>query len=213
MSDVNGGAQTRLRESISALVDGEADELELRRVLASTDTQDLRDTWRDYHLQRDRLAGVDMQFAHIDISQRVQAALAAENRPAVAAGGRWWRPLASVAVAASVATVVVVGARGWNSSSGDNAALAQMQPAVNSVGVYPVVSQPVASPVGSVAVGAQFGGMAPLPATARPVALDPDQFAQQRLQQYLLRHTERAALNNGQGVISFAKVSELSNAQ
>ena len=42
------------------------------------------------------------------------------------------------------------------------------------------------------------------------VAFDADQLAQQRLQQYLLRHAERAALNNGQGVISFAKVSQLS---
>lgn len=213
MSDVSGGAQSKLRESISALVDGEADELELRRVLASTDTQDVRDTWRDYHLQRDMLAGVDMQFAHIDISQRLQAALADETLPVVAAGGRWWRPLASVAVAASVATVVVIGARSLNSSSGDAAALAQVQPAVNAAGAFPALSQPVLSSAGGVAVGAQLGDINVSSPLARPVALDPDQFAQQRLQQYLLRHTERAALNNGQGVISFSKVSELGNAQ
>ena len=209
MSDVNGGAQSRLRESISALVDGEADELELRRVLASTDAQDLRETWRDYHLQRDMLAGVDMQFAHIDISQRVQAALADTSLPAVTAGSRWWQPLASVAVAASVATVVVVGMRGLNSLSGDTAG-PQPQFAVSAAGVFPAFSEPLSLPVSSVAVGAAMGMS---PGGARTVALDPDQFAQGRLQQYLLRHTERAALNNGQGVISFSKVSELSNEQ
>jgi hypothetical protein len=44
---------------------------------------------------------------------------------------------------------------------------------------------------------------------AQTVGYDADQLAQQRLQQYLLRHTERAAFNNGQGVISFSKVSQL----
>ena len=152
MSDVNGAAQGKLRESISALVDGEADELELRRLLASADVPEIRDAWRDYHLQRDMLTGVDMRFAHIDISHRVQATLAEESLPAVAAGARWWRPLASVAVAASVATVVVMGARSLNSLGGDEA-LAQAS-AVSAAGVFPGFSGLASSPVSSVAVGA-----------------------------------------------------------
>lgn len=213
MNDASGGKGDRLGESISALVDGEADELELRRLLASADTQSVRNTWRDYHLQRDMLAGVDMQFAHLDISQRVQAALAAETLPAVAvAGSRWWRPLASVAVAASVATVVVIGARSFSPGSDNgNAAVAQTQPVFNVNRAYPQFS-PVMSPASNVAVSAQYSDLIPN-VGVQQVALDPDQLAQQRLQQYLLRHTERAALNNGQGVINFAKVSQLNNAQ
>lgn len=204
MSDVSGGPQSKLRESISALIDGEADELELRRVLASADTQGVRNIWRDYHLQRDMLSGTDMRFAHLDISQRIQTALADEALPAIAAGARWWRPLASVAVAASVAAVVVVGARGFN--AGGDAGMAQS--AVSAAGVFPAGVGSFSSPVNNVAVGAAMVGS---PAFAQPAALDPDQFARQRLQQYLLRHTERASLNNAQGVISFSKVSELSN--
>lgn len=204
MSDVSGGPQSKLRESISALIDGEADELELRRVLANVETQEVRETWRSYHLQRDMLSGGDMRFAHIDISLSVQTALEAEALPA-AVGSRWWRPLASVAVAASVAAVVVVSARGLN-SSGNDAAVAQSN--ISAAGVFPVGS--FSSPVSNVAVGA---AMMSSPAFAQPAALDPDQFARQRLQQYLLRHTERAALNNGQGVISFSKVSELGDEQ
>ena len=211
MSDASSGMD-RLGESISALVDGEADDLELRRLLASADSEGVRGTWRDYHLQRDMLAGVDMAFAHIDISQRVQAALADEAQPAVAAGSRWWRPLASVAVAASVATVVVIGARGFNATS-DSSAVAQTQPAFNSnrnfAAPSPLINAPVA---GNVPVSAQFNALVPANGVQQ-VALDPDQLAQQRLQQYLLRHTERAALNNGQGVINFAKVSQLNDAQ
>jgi sigma-E factor negative regulatory protein RseA len=194
----------KLRESVSALVDGEADDLELRRLLAGAEEMaGVRAAWRDYHLQRDSLNGVDMTFAHIDISQRVQAALADEAIAAAPVGARWWRPLASVAVAASVATVVVIGARSFSPVSDNSAALAQVSASSAVNRVFPAQSGPA---VGNVAVSAQLN--TPL-YPAQTVALDPDQLAQQRLQMYLLRHTERAALNNGQGVISFAKVSQL----
>lgn len=205
MSDMSGGPQNKLRESISALIDGEADELELRRVLANADTQEVRESWRSFHLQRDMLSGVDMRFAHIDLSLTIQTALADEAALPAAVGSRWWRPLASVAVAASVAAVVVVSARGLNAVNGD-AAVAQSN--VSAAGVFPVGS--FSSSINNVAVGA---AMMSSPAFAQPAALDPDQFARQRLQQYLLRHTERAALNNGQEVISFSKVSEFSDGQ
>ena len=195
----------RLRESVSALVDGEADELELRRLLASDD-EVVRTAWRDFHVVRDSISGVDMRFAQFDISQRVQAALADEIISAPSLTARWWRPVASFAVAASVATVVAVGARHFNSDI-DGEAIAQtptVSPVVASSTaagrVYPAPMQPV---VGNVPVSATM--TSPL----QPVSLDPDQLAQQRLQQYLLRHSERAALNNGQGVITFARVPQL----
>lgn len=196
----------RLRESVSALLDGEADELELRRLLAGAEQDEVRTAWRDYHLQRDSLSGADMRFAHIDISGRVQAALAAEKAPVVA--GRWWRPLTSVAVAASVAAVVAVGMRGVNTAPnavpGVAAEIAQA-PAVapaSSGRVYP--AQPGVG-LGNVAVSAQLSELPVL----QPVSVNPDELAQQRLQRYLLRHAERAALTNGQGLINFARVSQL----
>lgn len=189
----------KLRESVSALIDGEADELELRRLLASDDSESVRTAWRDYHLQRDSLTGAGMAFAHIDISQRVQAALADEAIPAVATAARWWRPLASVAVAASVAAIVVVGARSFGPGATDGAEVAQLTVPSAPAPTYPAR---IAPSVGNVPVTAQLY-------PAQPVALDADRLAEQRLQQYLLRHTERAALNNGQGVIGFIKVSQL----
>jgi sigma-E factor negative regulatory protein RseA len=195
----------RLRESVCGLVVGEADELELRRLLASDD-EVVRTAWRDFHVVRDSISGVDMRFAQFDISQRVQAALADEIISAPSLTARWWRPVASFAVAASVATVVAVGARHFNSDIGGEA-IAQtptVSPVVASSTaagrVYPAPMQPV---VGNVPVSATM--TSPL----QPVSLDPDQLAQQRLQQYLLRHSERAALNNGQGVITFARVPQL----
>jgi len=197
----------RLRESVSALLDGEADELELRRLLASAHQAEVRNAWRDYHIQRDSLAGVDMRFAQFDISGRVQAALAEEKAPMMAA--RWWRPLTSVAVAASVAAVVAVGVRGFSTTPGAlpgmSAEVAQAPlPATATSGrVYP--AQP-AGALGNVAVSAQLSD---LPASLQPVSLNPDDLAQQRLQRYMLRHTERAAQTNGQGLINFVRVSQL----
>lgn len=196
----------RLRESVSALVDGEADELELRRLLASDDDV-VRTAWRDFHVVRDSIGGVDMRFAQFDISQRVQAALADEIISTPSLTARWWRPVASFAVAASVATVVAVGARHFNSDIDGGAAVAQTStPATATSGR--VFVAPVQQAVGNVAVSATLND-SPLQQTA----LDPDQLAQQRLQQYLLQHSERAALNNGQGVITFARVSQLDAAQ
>jgi len=192
----------RLRESVSALMDGEADELELRRLLASDDAA-VRTAWHDFHLMRDGMAGVDMRFAQMDISERVQAALVDDVLAAPSLTARWWRPVASFAVAASVATVVAVGARHFNADSSDNAAVAQASlptPTANGR----VFAAPVQSGVGNVAVSATLN-TSPL----QPVSLDPDQLAQQRLQQYLLQHSERASLNNGQGAITFARVSQL----
>lgn len=194
----------RLRESVSALMDGEADELELRRLLASDDGV-VRTAWRDFHLTRDSMHGVDMQFAHIDISQRVQVALADELAAAPARNIRWWRPVASFAVAASVATVVAVGARHFSSDVDGGSAIAQASTPATSGRVFVA---PVQQSVGNVAVSATINDSA-VPQNS----LDPDQLAQQRLQQYLLEHSERAALNNGQGVITFARVSQLDASQ
>lgn len=109
----------KLRESVSALIDGEADELELRRVLAAEDFATLRKTWGDFHrsrgvLHRSRggLHGVDATIARLDISGRVFSALQDEVQEAAVNGARWWQPVTSVAVAASMAAVVVVGMRG-----------------------------------------------------------------------------------------------------
>ncbi|MGM0521376.1 MAG: sigma-E factor negative regulatory protein [Pseudomonadota bacterium] len=70
------------RESLSAMMDGESDELELRRVLkALPDDVDAADTWRRYHLARSlmqREQGVDVS---IDLSAGVMARLQDEPVP------------------------------------------------------------------------------------------------------------------------------------
>lgn len=73
------------RESLSVLMDGESDELELRRVLkALPNDDDAADTWRRYHLARSmmqREQGVDIS---VDLSAGIMARLRDEPAPMMA---------------------------------------------------------------------------------------------------------------------------------
>ncbi|MCL5425249.1 sigma-E factor negative regulatory protein [Halomonas sp. NPDC076908] len=72
------------RESLSVLMDGESDDLELRRVLkALPNDADAADTWRRYHLARSmmqRERGVDVS---VDLSAGIMAKLRDEPVPSM----------------------------------------------------------------------------------------------------------------------------------
>ncbi|MCL7928805.1 sigma-E factor negative regulatory protein [Halomonas llamarensis] len=121
------------RESLSAMMDGESDELELRRVLkALPNNADAADTWRRYHLARSlmqREQGVDVS---IDLSAGVMARLQEEPVPladtpleakAESVAKAEKVPTISFArgagVAAAVSLMVVTGVQYFNSGLGD----------------------------------------------------------------------------------------------
>lgn len=194
----------RLRESVSALVDGEVQEFELRKLLASDDFGSVRKAWQEYQVLGGSLTGVDRRLAGLDISARVMTALDAEEtlQNTAREPARWWRPVASVAVAASMAAVVVVGVRGFGGGEPEPQ-IAVVEPVVSGK-VFPATSN--ARVVGgNVTVGAQLIGQGGV----RAVSLSPDEIAREQLDRYMLRHTERAALSNGQGLINFARVDKL----
>ena len=213
----------RLRESVSALMDGEADELELRRLLSNDSFPVARETWIDLQRARGSFNGIDAALTGLDISARVQSALsdenAAEQFPAASVqvgSWRWWRPVASVAVAASMAAVVVVGMRGFSVSPdstgvASSAAVATTVAAANTAtpvsveaGVSPNagrVFSPTPLPLrGSSTVSATYGDMpgnivvpVQVYGTAQSRA-DAEALARKRLQQYLLMQVERASV-------------------
>ena len=91
------------RESVSALIDGEASELDMARVLKTSDESDsLRDYWRRQQQYRSVLHAGSAPSDAIDVSARVRETLAGEKR-------RFANPLVSMAVAASVTIAVVLG--------------------------------------------------------------------------------------------------------
>lgn len=90
-------------EALSALMDGETQELELRRLLGSINTDPaLRERWRRQQMVSDIMSKRPLTHSEIDVSGRVTDALSA--RSSVSRNPIW-----SVAVAASVTLAVVMG--------------------------------------------------------------------------------------------------------
>ena len=66
-----------LQESLSAVMDNEADQLELRRVLAVSEDGELRGTWSRYQIARAAMRR-ELVVPQLDIASAVSAALADE---------------------------------------------------------------------------------------------------------------------------------------
>tara|TARA_R110002110_G_scaffold406421_1_gene626347 strand:- start:159199 stop:159810 length:612 start_codon:yes stop_codon:yes gene_type:complete len=197
-----------IRESLSALLDDEANELELERVLSKIgDDGDLRNTWTRYSAVQASFSGHHAARLDLDISSRVRDALSSEDvaetsrQAAPTLRERWLRPVASFAVAASVAAVVVVGGQ----------QLSQIGAAPGGAAPSLAVS---GSPVGMVNSLGATSVRASLGSQAIPV-LQPasrtayQELARQRMQKYMQQHAEHAALNSPQGLIPFARVPEI----
>jgi sigma-E factor negative regulatory protein RseA len=198
----------RMGESLSALMDDEANELELERVLAQAyGDGELREVWIRYNLARHTVQSHQLAHLDWDISGRVQSALAGSQAegPSTIRGGlkqRILRPLASLAIAASVAATVVIGGQ----------QLAQ----VGGADPYGVDRSVVtsASPVGmlnslgATAVRASYG-MQAIPVLQPATRTAYDELAQQRLRKYMQEHAEQAALNSPQGLLPFARVPQI----
>lgn len=114
----------QMLESLSALTDGEASELELRRILKGIEKghdqgKELAQTWRRYHIAGALMRKDAQALPQIDVSAGVAAAIAAEEGSTAAdqqikSGGQgaqssWRVMLGKSMVAASVAAVMVVG--------------------------------------------------------------------------------------------------------
>ena len=109
-------------ESVSALMDGEVADFELRRILERMDSEpELQDTWQRYHTMRAVMHNEEQADPSIDISGAVFAALESEptysanesetQQPVAKEKASFWKPLTSMAVAASVTAVVILGAQ------------------------------------------------------------------------------------------------------
>ncbi len=198
----------RLRESLSAVMDGEANELELERVLSQIgDNEELRSTWSRYQYARDAVNGQAQSFAQLDVSAQVRQAISSDSPGDVTSDAgtlreRILRPLASLAVAASVTAMVVIGGQ----------QLAQVGSG-ESVDVSPTVAAS-APPVGLVnslgatTVQASYGTQ-PLPVLLPATRKAYEELARQRMGKYMQEHAEHAALNSPQGLIPFSRVPEI----
>ena len=167
----------------------------------------MNNSWSRYRLVRDTLQNTEQasEFLHLDISQQISKAIADDvaTMPQQANQSHpWWKPAAGFAVAASVAMAVVFGVQTTEQSNPDfNTIAAGSQPAISSR----------AYPLQSVSMQASSSGAVSLPPNQLPGAAAGKAAAnletQKHLEKYMLRHTERAALHNGQGIIPLARVT------
>jgi sigma-E factor negative regulatory protein RseA len=196
----------KLRQSLSAAMDDEADAFELRRVLDELGRDDeLKSLWDRYHLIGTALRGESTELAD-GLRERVWAALdaddderipeprevVAEPLMAIAQAPAKRSPVGrytGLAVAASVAFAVVIGFSGLTGSD------AGTGPAVAGDGaVGPAIAQRLAPA---------------LPAADAPLFDAADEVSRSDLQRnhaYMLHHAQQQALNQG-GVMSFVKLA------
>ncbi|MDZ7853310.1 MAG: RseA family anti-sigma factor [Halomonas sp.] len=212
------------RESLSALMDNEGDELELRRVLKSLEeSPDSAETWRRYHLMRSlmrREPGVDVAT---DLSAGIMARLQDEPLPQRVAAESTGRPVSlarGAGIAAAVSLMVISGVQFYNGSFDSNQVPAevasQAQPAGqiqaspvalggaemaasgsgsgSSLPSLPLFQTPSPDSRGAMTVGAGFDS--PLFLSPRQSVRD-DQQQAQLLQSYLDRHAEGSAYRSG----------------
>ena len=254
----------RLRESVSALMDDQADELEVRRVMkAMDDDEELVRQWDRYHLIQAAMKSeliessscvasrisaaiaeepaLDVEFPFEDnntevvaqeenVSAAVSSSIATQPAAAVASMEKsipWWQSAGRTAIAASVAVAVVLGVQTFSgqsptlpNTSGTNT-LDLVGNSNNAVA--PSLSQPSVSSelgLGSTFSTARFnnGSVEIQPASQTPqesktiivtqkAYSSNDDASRERLQNYLLQHSEGAAAHTGRVRMPFARVA------
>ncbi len=220
------------RESLSALMDNEGDELELRRVMKSLDdSPDAAETWRRYHLMRSlmrREPGVDLAT---DLSAGIMARLQDEQAPRlepVAPAVRRSLPFArSAGIAAAVSLMVISGVQFYQGGGGDDPGLAsgptsQSAPAslATTEGGSGTSARPslVDLPLFQAPMGASGGGQGLMTVGAgaeSPMFMAPnprqslraDEEQARLLQSYLDRHAEGSSYRSGDAWMPLLRAS------
>ncbi|KEA65579.1 Sigma factor RpoE negative regulatory protein RseA [Marinobacterium lacunae] len=142
------------KEGLSALMDGQTSDFETRRLLQQVAGDDeLGQTWRRYQVVRSVLQGEALGHARDDLSARIAASIDVEpahHEKVSSHDGQSfsgiWRSVASMAVAASVTAVIILGANNFGSDSST--------PALSAPSTAYV---PPPTPISNDLVRAQFG--------------------------------------------------------
>ena len=220
----NGNHQDRLNESLSALMDGEASELELQRLLkASAASPDVGERWSRYQLaanvlRRDQVARADSGLAAsisaaLELEEPLHAEAADDN--AAANDGTYTRVrrlLTRSAVAATFAFAAILGVQ----------QVSQPEPGAELVAE---VERPVQQPVHVAPQPSDF--YVPAPST-RTVSTAMPRFVPERqsgipgqaaiqqgptpelmrhLNRVMIQHSEQAAHLGNQGMVPFARAT------
>ncbi|MFC0711613.1 sigma-E factor negative regulatory protein [Azorhizophilus paspali] len=189
-----------LYESLSAVMDDEADEMELHRVLAATkDDAELRAAWSRYQLAR-AVMHRDLFEPRLDIAAGVSAALAAEAMPKARIFS--WGFVGRIAVAASVTVAVLAGVRLYNQSEMGDAELAQRAP-------QPSLSAPQVQGT-PILAGYTEGVEQSQGPSSKDMGKD-SEWHEKRLPTYLRQHVQQSSVNGAESALPYARAASLEN--
>lgn len=229
-------------DELSALMDGEATELEMHRVLRSIEEDPAQAAkWQRYHLasailKKEIRPGSGEQMLKLDLASRISAAIAEEpvlshpadtaptSKTSAAGSPTWWKPLANVAIAASVATAVVIG---WQqtqpgvaapsaplaANTNQNAPVMAATPvANNSMTAQNAMTAQNVMPVqyGSAVPASPSYGVMPRSVAVPVEYFRPQKLDEQRFNHYLISHSGNAAFaTQGGGQLPYVRVVTL----
>lgn len=186
----------RLQENLSALMDGEADELSVRRALMQAGDPEFRRQWARWHWLSDQLDAERRPWADMDLVASINAAIDSEtagtedrtvlvqNPPAARAGrGSYHWPFAAMLILAL----------GLGFGAGVNWDARQAGQPLAEVGSAPAATPAQVQQVPQVSLG----GL--------------DQHQRNQLSDYLLRHARyNGGISGSQGMVGLARVSSVS---
>lgn len=196
-----------LEQTLSALMDGEASELELRRILHNLDDPAVRQRWQQ--LNQLRFAMHQEPFAAVDVSAGVMAALDEEQPVAVPKEGKegaGWSGWQRLAVAASVTLAVLGGVKLYNQDplqQGTPAMAALEQrttPEPISVPAMQIRNQPV--------VLASHGGPQPVTREVQH-GEQPSDWHRLQLPQYLKQHAQHTGAGAAGATLPYARAASM----
>jgi sigma-E factor negative regulatory protein RseA len=195
-----------MKESMSAVIDGEGSELDIARVLKAVDEDpEARAHWQRIQQTRSLLRTGQIE-RQIDVSQAVRQSLESQPRR------RPLGPLGSLAVAASVTFAMVLGGQAMVGHSPLGSAASPIATAVPG-GVVPI---PGAAPV-----QARFGAPNPTMPTRSPATKTApsgssaiyNQLARERFERYAQEHARSTANFQPNSLVPFARLPEKAAAQ
>jgi sigma-E factor negative regulatory protein RseA len=183
----------RLRETLSAMMDDEADELSVRRLLSHGSQNDVCQQWQRWQQVRDLMHGGHTQTDSIDVSAGVRAVLDGRTAPPVRRAAvvhktpvRWQWPAVAMTLVA-LFTGFGVGA-GWESGG--------IAPGANLADSESSEESPDKSKANEVHEVALQG-------------LDKAQW--EYMSRYLLEHAQHNSVGAGQGSVGYARLVSASD--
>ncbi len=198
----------RLKEVLSAMLDDEADEFSIQRVMRQAESGQVQDQWRRWQQLRALMHDEERPFAQVDVSRAVWRSL--EGREDGGRPPRLRRTVSSIrrnspwAAAAMILLAMGIGfGAGFQWHGGPDDGIADMRPFA------------AADAGDAVNLNADRGHMVSAAETrdeAVPsiVLSELDRAQRDQLSNYLLRHAQHNSIGSGRSAVGFARVASIS---